>query len=177
MTKSPSPGERALVFKGGYKKIVIGSLFSLCTRVHHLGMQKHSKLEEKGILLTIFTTILKVNDVHWRKTCKNIYLGSNFIPGWYVLRVCFQSPFTRMTSNSKYRCLPGPQGFLWGYRKYNCEPYVKNFTWGNNRNWGLLFWMKCTSNMNCWPSVTQIAQLSILLYIAFVKLHPHPLWV
>ena len=36
---------------------------------------------------------------------KNMY-RSIFIPGKYVLRVCFESPFTRMISSLKYKCWP-----------------------------------------------------------------------
>ena len=39
-------------------------------------------------------------------TCKNVYLGSIFIPEKYVFRVCFESPFTRMISSLKYKCPP-----------------------------------------------------------------------
>ena len=38
--------------------------------------------------------------------CKNVYLGSIFIPEKYVFRVCFESPFTRMISSLKYKCPP-----------------------------------------------------------------------
>ena len=39
---------------------------------------------------------------------KNAYLGSIFIPEKYVFRVCFESPFTRMISNLKYKWPPPP---------------------------------------------------------------------
>ena len=38
-----------------------------------------------------------------KNACKNAYLGSIFIPEKYVFRVCFESPFTRMISNLKYK--------------------------------------------------------------------------
>ena len=41
-----------------------------------------------------------------KNACKNMYLGSFFILEKYVLRVCFESPFTRMISNMKYKCPP-----------------------------------------------------------------------
>ena len=41
-----------------------------------------------------------------KNTCKNAYLGSIFIPEKYVFRVCFESPFTRMISNPKYKWPP-----------------------------------------------------------------------
>ena len=48
-----------------------------------------------------------------KKTCKIAYLGSIFIRGKYVLRVCFESPFTRMISSLKYKC--PPPGFTHPY--------------------------------------------------------------
>ena len=42
-----------------------------------------------------------------KNACKNAYLGSIFIPEKYVFRVCFESPFTRMISNLKYKWPPG----------------------------------------------------------------------
>ena len=48
----------------------------------------------------------KIHDAQIKKnTCKNAYLGSIFIPEKYVFRVCFESPFTRMISSLKYKCL------------------------------------------------------------------------
>ena len=41
-----------------------------------------------------------------KNTCKNTYLGSIFIHEKYVLRVCFESPFTRMISSLKYKWPP-----------------------------------------------------------------------
>ena len=47
-----------------------------------------------------------------KNACKNAYLGSIFIPEKYVFRVCFESPFTRMISNLKYKWPPrGVKGF------------------------------------------------------------------
>ena len=41
------------------------------------------------------------------KHAKNVYLGSIFIPGKYVLRLCFKTIFTRMISSLKYKWAPG----------------------------------------------------------------------
>ena len=43
-----------------------------------------------------------------KNACENAYLGSVFIPEKYVFRVCFESPFTQMISNLKYKW--GPLG-------------------------------------------------------------------
>ena len=43
-----------------------------------------------------------------KNACKNAYLGFIFISEKYVFRVCFESPFTRMISNLKYKCPPPP---------------------------------------------------------------------
>ena len=40
-----------------------------------------------------------------KNTCKNAYLGSIFIPEKCVFRVCFESPFMRVISSLKYKCL------------------------------------------------------------------------
>ena len=37
---------------------------------------------------------------------KNAHLGSIFIPEKYVLRVCFESPFTRIITSLKYKYPP-----------------------------------------------------------------------
>ena len=42
-----------------------------------------------------------------KNACKNAYLGAIFIPEKYMFRVCFESPFTRMISNLKYKWPPG----------------------------------------------------------------------
>ena len=50
-----------------------------------------------------------MTDKSKKNACKNAYLGSIFIPEKYVFRVCFESPFTRMISNLKYKWPPrGP---------------------------------------------------------------------
>ena len=62
------------------------------TCVHHLGMQKCEKFEKRVCFGHIYK-FLKVHDGKiQKKACKNVYLGSIFIPGRYVLRVfwkCF----------------------------------------------------------------------------------------
>ena len=51
-----------------------------------------------------------------RKTCKHAYLGSIFMPEKYVIRACFENPFTRMISNLKYK-YPLPQALnLWIFK-------------------------------------------------------------
>ena len=77
-----------------------------CTQVHRLGVQKRAKLE-KGCVFGHITNFGK-DMMDWLKknACKNAYLGSIFIPEKYVFRVCFESPFTRMISNLKYKWPP-----------------------------------------------------------------------
>ena len=38
------------------------------------------------------------------KLRKKAYLGSIYMPGKYMLRVCSESPFTRMIPSLKYKC-------------------------------------------------------------------------
>ena len=40
---------------------------------------------------------------------KRVFIVSIFIPEKYMFRVCFESPFTRMISNLKYKCPPPPR--------------------------------------------------------------------
>ena len=102
-----------VVFQGGYHprktKHVIRVVFqdqAMYARTSFRGA-KTSKIGKKGVFLAMVINFGK----RWRKikkkTCKNAYLGSIFIPGKYVFRVCFESPFTRMISNLKYKCPRG----------------------------------------------------------------------
>ena len=70
---------------------------------------KRAKLGKKGMFLVILTNFGKDMTHKLRKNaCKNVYLGSTFIPEKYVFRVCFESPFTRMISSLKYKWAPRP---------------------------------------------------------------------
>ena len=82
---------------------------------------KTSKIGKKGVFLAMVINFGK----RWRKikkkTYKNAYLGSIFIPRKYVFRVCFESPFTRMISNLKYKWPPwakstGKPNFSGGFK-------------------------------------------------------------
>ena len=52
---------------------------------------KTCKIGKKGMFLVILTNFGKDMTHKLRKTCKNAYLGSIFIPEKYVFRVCFES--------------------------------------------------------------------------------------
>ena len=74
---------------------------------------KTSKTGEKGVFLVMFINFGKNGGKLRKKACKNMYLGSIFMAGKFVFRVCFESLFTRMISNLKYMssallhtCLP-----------------------------------------------------------------------
>ena len=58
---------------------------------------KTCKIGKKGVILVIVTNLGK--DMTDKNACKNVYLGSIFIPGKYMFRACFESPFTRMISS------------------------------------------------------------------------------
>ena len=89
-----------------------------CTRVYRLGVQKHPKLEKKGCVFLVMATNFGKDMTHnyqkkkKKKKKKNMYLGSIFIPWKYMLRVCFESPFMRMISSLKYKCLPQKFSFF-----------------------------------------------------------------
>ena len=69
---------------------------------------KMCKIRKKRYVFGHIDKFWKGHDAQIKKnTCKNAYLGSIFIPEKYVFRVCFESPFTRMISNLKYKCPPG----------------------------------------------------------------------
>ena len=67
------------------------------------------------IILTDFgmDTTLKLR----KNACKNAYLGVIFIPEKYVFRVCFESPFTRMISNLKYKWPVAPGPFIKAHKQ------------------------------------------------------------
>ena len=63
---------------------------------------------KKGCVFLSYWQIFKGHDGQIKKNaCKNAYLGSIFIPGKYVFRVCFENHFTRMISSLKYKWPPG----------------------------------------------------------------------
>ena len=68
---------------------------------------KTCKIGKKGY---VFGHIDRFWNGHDAQIKKNAYLGSIFIPEKYVFRVCFESPFTRMISNFRYKCPPPPPG-------------------------------------------------------------------
>ena len=102
-----------LVFEVGYhprKKIhVIRVVFqdqTMYARTSFRGA-KTCKIGKKGMFFGHMTNFGKdMTDKLKKSTCKNAYLGSIFIPEKYVFRVCFESPFTRMISNLKYKWPP-----------------------------------------------------------------------
>ena len=95
------------------KKFTLLGLFfrtRQCTRVHRLGVQKRAKLE-KRVCFWSYDKFWKGHDGQIKeKRMQNTYLGSIFIPAKYVFRGCFESPFTRMISNLKYKWPPPPRG-------------------------------------------------------------------
>ena len=65
--------------------------------------------------MMIFTSPYRLGEYHhdacsifsYNPQCHPIlynYLESFFTPGKYLLRVCFENPFTRMISSLKYKC-------------------------------------------------------------------------
>ena len=58
---------------------------------------------KKGKFLAMFINFEKKMAKKFLKACKNTYLGSIFMDGKYVFRVCFESPFLRMISSLKYK--------------------------------------------------------------------------
>ena len=99
-----------LVFEVGYhprKKIhVIRVVFqdqAMYARTSFRGA-KTCKIGKKGYVFGHMTNFGKdMTDKLKKNACKNAYLGFIFIPAKYVFRVCFESPFTRMISNLKYK--------------------------------------------------------------------------
>ena len=69
---------------------------------------KTCRIGKKGVFLVMVTNFEKdINGQIKKNACKNAYLGSIFIPEKYVLRMCFENPFTSMISSLKYKCPPG----------------------------------------------------------------------
>ena len=68
---------------------------------------KICKIGKKGVFLVIWQFGKDMTYKLKKNACKNVYLGSIFIPGKYVFRVRFESPFTRMISSLKYKWPPG----------------------------------------------------------------------
>ena len=68
---------------------------------------KTCKIGKKGCDFGHMTNFGKdMMDKLKKNACKNVYLGSIFIPEKYVFRVCFESPFKRMISSLKYKWPP-----------------------------------------------------------------------
>ena len=68
---------------------------------------KTCKIGKKGCVFGHIDKFWKGhNEQNKKNACKNAYLGSIFIPEKYMFRVCFESPFTRMTSSLKCKCPP-----------------------------------------------------------------------
>ena len=82
---------------------------------------KTCKIGKKGYVFGHIDKFLNEHDAQIKKnTSKNAYLGSIFIPEKYVLRVCFENPFTRMISSLKYKWPPGAASIFWYFSK---NPY------------------------------------------------------
>ena len=78
-----------------------------CTRVHRLGVQKRAKLEKRVCFWSYIDKFGKEHDRQIKKNaCKNAYLGSFFIPGKYVIRVLFVSPWTSLIPPLAIRVAP-----------------------------------------------------------------------
>ena len=112
---------RPPVFEVGYHArteiYVIGVVFriSQCTRVHRLGFQ-NAQYWGKAC---VFWSWLQIVKKRWRKmnnnkTCKNAHLWSVFTPVKYVLRVCFESSFSKTIDSLKHKwpSLPGMYHYL-----------------------------------------------------------------
>ena len=76
-------------------------------RVHRLGVQKHAKLEKKGVFFGHRDKFWKEHD---RQIMKNACLGSFFIPEKCVIRVLFVSPWTSLILLPAIRVPPPPRG-------------------------------------------------------------------
>ena len=78
--------------------------------VHRLGVKKRAKLGKKGCIFGHIDKFWKGHDRQIKKNaCKNVYLGSIFIPEKYVIRVLFVSPWTSLISPLVIQ-VPPPQG-------------------------------------------------------------------
>ena len=68
---------------------------------------KTCKIGKKGVFLVIVTYFGKdMTDKLTKTHAQTRILDLLFIPQKYEFRVCFESPFTRMKSNLKYKCPP-----------------------------------------------------------------------
>ena len=61
-----------------------------------LRVQKCSKLEKRGCFLSCSQILERTWHKIFLKACQNAYLESIFMPGKYMLRACYEIPFTRM---------------------------------------------------------------------------------
>ena len=63
---------------------------------------------KKGYVFGHIDKFWKGHDKHIKKNaCKNVHLGSIFIPEKYVFRVCFESLTRMILPSLKYKCPPG----------------------------------------------------------------------
>ena len=111
-----------------------------------------------------------------KNACKNAYLRSIFIPEKYVFRVCFESPFTRMISNLKYKWPPSRDETL----KSHCMRWCSQL----KIEWLCLEWkvtklnkirncssenMICMNIMSSWSRALQVFEESSNIH----SLRPH----
>ena len=106
-------GGGALVFEVGYhprkkKNHVIRLVFqdqAMYVRTSFRGV-KTGKMGGGVFLAMVSNFGEDVTDTFSKSTQKRVFIGSVFMPGKYVLCVCFKSPFTRMISSLKYTSAP-----------------------------------------------------------------------
>ena len=108
-----------LKFQGGYQarpKIhVIRVVFqnqALYTRTS-LRDTKTCKIGKKGCVFGHIDKFWKEHDRQIKNACKNVYLGSIFIPEKYVIRVLFVSPWTSLINPLAIWVAPPGSGIKW----------------------------------------------------------------
>ena len=98
VTKLNSTGG-GLVFELGYhhrkKNHIIRVVFQDQAMYAQTSLRgaKTCEIGKKGVCLVTLTNFGKDDRQFKKNACKNLYLGSIFIPGKYMFRVCFESPF------------------------------------------------------------------------------------
>ena len=78
--------------------------------VHCLGLQESPRFEKKGVFMVmVIGHKIWIKDGIKLRTNMNLKTGiqSFFMSGKYLFRVCFESSFTRMIPNLKYKWPPG----------------------------------------------------------------------
>ena len=70
--------------------------------------EKTCKIGKKRCVFGHIDKFWKGHDRQIKKTCKNAYLGSIFIPEKYVIRVLFVSPWTSLIPPLPFECPPDP---------------------------------------------------------------------